>query len=214
MLPHNAFKKQTIVLALSNSIINSFFSRKCESMNVDVVASVNDGESLFPTLKKTNPDFLLIDSELKNCNRLNFLYEWNSTDSNTKAIIYSQTAEKLYFKTFLDSNAYAFIQEDCDEQELSLCLRNIFDGKGMIFIKQSLMINAGRDEDDSLDLQNLTQREKDIWDLIGKELTEREIADKLSISLYTVKTHKNNISKKMGFKNKRRLTRAVNNYKV
>jgi DNA-binding NarL/FixJ family response regulator len=102
----------------------------------------------------------LIDSELKNCNRLNFLYEWSSTNSNTKAIIYSQTAEKLYFKTFLDSNAYAFIQEDCDEQELSLCLKNIFDGKGMIFIKQSLMINAGRDDDESLDLQNLTQREK------------------------------------------------------
>jgi DNA-binding CsgD family transcriptional regulator len=66
----------------------------------------------------------------------------------------------------------------------------------------------------SLLIYKILLREKDIWDLIGKELTEREIADKLSISLYTVKTHKNNISKKMGFKNKRRLTRAVNNYKV
>lgn len=50
-------------------------------------------------------------------------------------------------------------------------------------------------------LKNLTNREKEVLQLIAKELTTKEISERLNISTRTVETHRKNITHKLGAKN-------------
>lgn len=55
-------------------------------------------------------------------------------------------------------------------------------------------------------MSKLSDREMQVWELLVKAKTEKEIAETLSISTSTVRTHKNKISDKMNIKGKQRLT--------
>lgn len=204
-------KKQTIVLALSNNILQAHFRNLCNKLDVIILYSLNNGENLFEIVDTYKPEFILVDSELSNCSRSDFLKLWSTRNYKSKAIIYSQTEDMSYFESFLTSNTFAYIHQDCSELELTSFLKSVFDGKRIIFSRvPSERSNYKRT---SLNYPTcLTLREREVWKLIEKNCTEKEIASSLMISFYTVKAHKNNISKKLGIKNKERLSKFINSY--
>lgn len=72
---------------------------------------------------------------------------------------------------------------------------NLFDDMDTLSSKISVMMNVS-DEEDS-DQETLSQREKEILGCVVKGMTNKEIAEKLYISVHTVKTHRRNITRKL-----------------
>ena len=73
---------------------------------------------------------------------------------------------------------------------------NIFNNEAIVYTKISNMLHV-RKEEDEIDVDSLSHREKEIITYVVKGLTNKEIAEKLFISIHTVITHRRNIARKL-----------------
>jgi DNA-binding NarL/FixJ family response regulator len=201
----------TIMIAMTDTLKAELIASMESKKIFKVVSIINDGSSLFEKLETHKPEYLLIDNELPNNAHFGFLKKLSRLNIDTKVILYSNSSNPSYLKAFLSSPAIGFIQQGCTVSEFTSNLKNIFEGKRMIFSRMSDFrqeqknIHEISNKKFNYDLSVLTQRELDIWELIMESKMEKEIAEALFISPLTVKTHKSNISKKLGLKNKVRL---------
>ena len=204
----------TLMIASSNLLMAELIKTINNEIPFEVICIITEGTELFEKIFEVHPDYLLIDSELENCNGLGFFKKLERIKINAKVIVYSFSKNPAYIKCFLSSKANAYIQNGCSLSEFKGCLKNISEGKRVIFSNinqnEEILHRYATQALPHFNFNLLTEREKVIWKLLAQEMTEREIADQLIISINTVKTHKNNISEKIGIKNKRRLTRVVN----
>ena len=198
-----------VLIAFSNPLIASLFKYISADVSFEVIETLTDGSNLFERLLQLKPDYLVIDSDLRQCSGIGFLKKIKRIDMETKVIVYSNTISENYLKCFISSPAIAYIQNGCDEEELKKCMRSALGGNRVIHALTSFTDMVTKNTTKQYDFDVLTEREKEIWELILQAQTEREIANNLSVSVYTIKTHKSNISKKLGIKNKTRLTRLA-----
>lgn len=210
--------KPTLMIASSNLLMAELIQNLCKDIQIEVNSIVTAGDLLFEKIFENKPDFVLVDSELKGCNGIGFFKKLERIPVPSKVIIYSFSHNTSYLRCFLSSKAVGYIQNGCSLDEFKKCLENILEGKRVIHSNLNAdEVNNSQQNDtgnsSKYDISVLTEREKAIWELIIQEMTEREIAEKLFISINTVRTHKSNIATKIGIKNKKRLTRiASNNY--
>lgn len=83
---------------------------------------------------------------------------------------------------------------------------NIHDNYSLIVSKVNDLLSSFGTKNDNVKITELTKREIDVLQLVGKGLANKEVADKLCISIHTVISHRKNISEKTGIKSASGLT--------
>jgi two-component system, NarL family, response regulator NreC len=196
----------TLVIALSDKLKAELIATLESKKLFKVINILTDGETLFEVLESQNPDYLLIDTEFPKGGGFGFLKKLNRIRPKTKVIIYSSNNNPDYLKVFLSSPALGFIQEGCGMKDFISSLQTIFEGKRLIFSQMgNFRQNDNQDKRPLYDLSPLTEREMDVWELLIRARTEKEIAEELCISTSTVRTHKNKISEKLNIKGKKKI---------
>lgn len=108
---------------------------------------------------------------------------------NVEEIRRQYDAHDVKFMSLVSTVVDANMLKDYDESI------NLFDDIDSLSAKLSGLINVGDDEDGDADA--LSQREKEILGYVVKGMTNKEIAEKLYISVHTVITHRRNITRKL-----------------
>ncbi len=197
----------TLMIALSDKLTAELIASLESKKLFKVVNILTDGESLFETLETLNPDYLLIDTELPNSSGFGFLKKLDRVKPKTKVIVYSSNTNPDYLKVFLSSPALGFIQQGCGLKDFISSFKSVFEGKRIVFSQMNNFNQPVENYKKALyDLSTLTDREKDVWDLLLEAKMEKQIAEILFISINTVKTHKSNISKKLGISKEKRIS--------
>ena len=131
-----------------------------------------------------------------------------------KIIALSQYDEKRFVKRMVKNGASGYLLKDSGKDTLEKAIRAVHAG-GTYFsdkLSMSIVRQELKMEDTKSLFPKLTERELEILNLIGKELSSQEIAEKLFISFHTVETHRANLMNKAGVKNTAGLVRwAVEN---
>jgi DNA-binding NarL/FixJ family response regulator len=213
----HSFKKTipTLLIAITDKLKAELISTLESKKIFKSVGVLTDGENLFEILETRKPDYLLIENNFPKNQSFGFLKKLTRIKPETKVIIYSNFINSDYLKVFLSSPAIGYIQHGCTIIEFLSYMKNIFEGKNMIFsqVGDFKRHDFSKKESDcknfALDLSLLTEREMDVWELVMESKSENEIANILYISPNTVKTHKSNISTKLNLKNKIRLSKLV-----
>ncbi len=198
----------TLLIALSDKLKAELIATLDSKIPFQVFKILTDGTSIFEFLEIHQPDYLLIDNELPNLGGFGFLKKLNRLKSKTKVIVYGSSSNPHYLKAFLSSPAIGFIEKSCGVDDFTSCLQKIFSGNRIIFSDAQDLEKDNTPSKYKLfsGTSKLSDREMQVWELLVKAKTEKEIAETLSISTSTVRTHKNKISDKMNIKGKQRLT--------
>lgn len=121
--------------------------------------------------------------------------------------------EVEYISKMLQAGASGYLLKNADKEELVMAIKKVANGEKYFSseVSYAMMMNyisgdARKDRPARENVQ-LTKREEEIIKLIASEMTNQEIADKLSISLRTVDTHRRNLLQKLGVKNTAGLVR-------
>jgi two-component system, NarL family, response regulator FusR len=200
----------TLMIALSDKLTAELIASLESKKLFKVVNIMTDGESLFETLESQKPDYLLIDTELPNGGSFGFLKKLERIKPSTKVIVYSKITNPDFLKVFLSSPALGYIQQGCGLKDFISSLKSVFQGKRLVFSQTRNFNQPDENYKKSLyDLSLLTEREMDVWELLLKSYTEKEIATELSISTSTVRSHKNKISDKFEIKGKIKITQVA-----
>lgn len=152
----------------------------------------NNGDQACKDIEERKPDIALIDLRMPGKDGLQVIRHLTHK-TPTRFIILSMHNDKRYITDAMNYGADGYLLKNTGKEELLNCIHAVMNNQ------KSFPVLNKTEEDASVAF--LTPRELDIMKLVLNEYTSQQIAEKLSLSQYTVDTHRKNILKKVGVKN-------------
>lgn len=156
-------------------------------------------------LTVANPDIVLTDITLRNGSGLELIKDVMAIRPGTLVLVLSMHDESIYAERSLRAGARGYLMKHLSAGHVVEAIRKVLEGE--IYVSENVTENilgfiSGKNEDagrSSIDL--LTDRELEIFGLIGRGKDKNEIASQLHLSVKTVDAHRANIRIKLRLKN-------------
>lgn len=183
------------------------------------LAVCGQGEDAYQSLagiRSAKPDLVLLDVSLKDADGLELLKEIKSFDPGLRVLMVSMHDEALYTERALRAGASGYIMKQEAPPMLLTAIRKVLSGQVYVSEKMGATLLqrmvGGRKSMGELPMDRLTDRELEVFRMIGSGLSVKEIADKLCLSAKTVEAHREHIKEKLNLKNSAELLRfAIQN---
>lgn len=163
-------------------------------------------------ISQMSPDLVLLDISLKIGNGIDLIKRVRSKNSSIKFLVISAHKESLYGERALRAGASGFLNKQQSNDMLIHAIRTILKGGKFISteLQEKLITSALGDGMPTKDpLEQLTDREKEVFRLIGEGFTTGIIAEQLFLSTHTIDTHREHIKRKLGITTAAELSRAA-----
>lgn len=181
----------------------------------NIVAHANNGYQVLEKLDDgMEVHVILMDINMPKMDGLACTKEVRKRFPSVKVVALSQYDEKRFVKRMVKNGASGYLLKDSGKDLLEEAIRTVHSGENYFSEKLSMRLISQelKTEDTKSLFPKLTGRELEILNLIGKEYSSQEIAEKLFISFHTVESHRANLMYKAGVKNTAGLVRwAVEN---
>lgn len=173
----------------------------------EVVGEASHGQEAIRTLENTEVDVVLMDINMPIMGGLECTVEITKRWPDIKVLVLSMMSDNQHIKQMMGAGASGYVLKNCTEKELKKAIKTVYEGDTYYssevteIVMTNLMKNNPTKTSHLVVDMPLTEREKEVLELIIKEFTNNEIADKLFISNRTVDAHKRNLLEKTGAKN-------------
>ncbi|OWA37485.1 DNA-binding response regulator [Saccharibacillus sp. O16] len=199
-----------IVIADDHAIVRSGFSMILNFQpDMEVIATAADGIEAYTAVARTHPDILIMDLSMPpGESGLIATGKIKEDYPDTKILILTMHDDEEYLFHILKSGASGYVLKNAPDEELLLAIRTIHAGGTYIHPKMATSLvrefikndKSSTGSEDPFEL--LSKRELEILPLIAKGYGNKEVAEKLFISVKTVEAHKAKIMEKLNFKSR------------
>ena len=177
-----------------------------------VVAEAEGVTEAFTRFKEVRPDLVIIDLSLKDGSGIELIKEIHASDPDTHMLVSSMHDESLFAERVLRAGAKGFISKQEATASIVEAARQVLGGRVYLSPSMSdqMLHRLVSNDDDAVDkspIESLSDRELEVFEMIGQGLTTRQIAAKLDLSPKTVETYRENIKSKLSLANGTALTR-------
>jgi two-component system nitrate/nitrite response regulator NarL len=180
-----------------------------EEPDLIITDIANDGKELLDILRYRLADIVLLDINMPKINGLEATRLVKQSYPSIKILIVSTYNDEHLIERAKQLDASGFLLKNSSKEELLLAIRQVAKGD-LIFPSRLAKTDNEFDQKDTFLKQfNLSKREKEIVQLIRKNLTNQQIASELFLSVYTVETHRKNIMQKIGIKSPTALMKFI-----
>jgi DNA-binding NarL/FixJ family response regulator len=173
-----------------------------------VIGEASNGQQAVDLYIKLRPDIVLMDIQMPVINGVEAIKKILELDKEAKIIILTTFDDDEYVYEGLKSGALGYILKDSSIEKLSESIKVIYQGGALIepsitkkILSELSKIEKVQKQKEEL-IEELGAREKEILSLIAKGFSNSEIADKLFLSVGTVKNYVTNILQKLEAKDK------------
>lgn len=206
--------KKRVLLVDDHPVLRKGLVRLIDSKDEFAVcgeaSAATDAMELIRTLK---PDLVIVDIGLPGTSGIELTKTIRAEFGKLPVLILSMHEEALYATRALRAGAMGYIVKQDAIDNIAVALQEAFAGRRYLspVISDQLKdkgsdTNADADDDP---IARLTDRELEIFELIGKGHEVKEISDALGVSPKTVETHRTNIKEKLKLKNARQVARMA-----
>src|SRR5438309_1879609 len=166
-----------------------------------VCGEAEDSAGAMTGMAKTRPDVALVDISLKNESGLELVKNLESQFPLVALIILSMHDESLYAERALRAGARGYVMKQEPPDVLLGAIRRVLAGEIYVSPKMGATLLrrmvGSREVNATSPMERLTDRELEVFRLIGAGQSVREIADKLCLSVKTVEAHREHIKEKL-----------------
>jgi DNA-binding NarL/FixJ family response regulator len=179
--------------------------------DLTVVGEAGTAHEALGAIDKLSPDLLLADISLPDKNGLEVIKDMQVLHPGVAVLVISMHDESLYAERVLRAGARGYIMKQEGGKKLMEAIRQVLNGKIHVSDKisskilESLSGRAG--EMGRRPMENLTDREFEVLQLLGQGKGTREVAEQLCLSTKTVEAHRANIKRKLKLKSGTELVR-------
>ena len=173
---------------------------------VEIVGEAANGVQAIDIITNLKPDVVLLDLAISEIDGIQILTAIKQTSPETKALMFNASVgadEEMIFRS-LKLGAKGYLSKNLASCNLIKAIKAV--QRGEIWVERKLMSKffekeqrnvSSMEDQDKKTKTGLTEREQEVLSVLSKGLTNKEIADSLCISEKTVKTHLNNIFRKL-----------------
>lgn len=192
-------KKHKIIIADDHTLFRQGLKLILEDINdIDVIADVANGKELIEITRELTPDLIIMDINMPQINGIEASRILLQEFPELKILVVSMYGDEQYYNSVIENGVKGFILKDAENTELRAAINTILSGK--TYFSQELLLKLIRNRKNNNQIP-LTQRERQILELICQGLNTTEIAAKLFLSERTVDNHRANLLDKTGCRN-------------
>ena len=176
--------------------------------DLQVVGSTEDANAALQQMTKLKPDIVVLDITLKDRSGVDVIKKIRASLPATQVLVYSMHDENVYAERCLRAGAMCYLMKSEGGARLLQGIRQIISGSFCFSANLIGSIVSGggprtgsRGEPGRL----LSDRQLEVFEMVGRGFDSHEIAEKLSLSAKTVDAHKANIRQKLGLASAREL---------
>jgi DNA-binding NarL/FixJ family response regulator len=199
-------KPYQIIIADDHSLIRQGIKTMIgQDREMEVIAEAADGLELMSRLAEQLPDMVILDISMPRMNGIEVVTEMREHFPGVHILILTMHSNSQYFYHVISAGAHGYLLKDDSDTELLSAIRTVLQGK--TYVSPQLlsevtgdMVSAFRDNK-KMPIVQLTDREKQVLQMVVKGHTSKQIASLLCLSPRTIDHYRANLLKKFKMKN-------------
>jgi DNA-binding NarL/FixJ family response regulator len=196
-----------VLVADDQSMVRAGFRMLlADEQDIEVVAEAENGREAIEKSARFNPSVILMDIRMPELDGLEATRRILAEDDNARVLILTTFDLDEYVYEALSAGASGFVLKDDSPEQLLAAIRTVAAGDALIsptitkkVIKQFARLPR---PDPPKELDELSERERDVFRLMARGLSNGEIGQELYISETTVKTHVTHVLQKLGLRDR------------
>jgi two-component system response regulator NreC len=194
-----------VLLAEDHTIVRKgLLSILADQLDIEVVGEAENGREALRLTEQLHPDVVVMDIAMPLLNGLEATRQIKRYHPDVKVLVLTMHTDEEYVCRLLQAGASGYVVKQAAPAELLLAVHATH--RGDLFLSPAVTsaviaeyLEQGNLIDDSYDV--LTDREREVLQLLVEGYSNREIADTLTISIKTVQTHRSHLMNKLGIEN-------------
>ena len=179
--------------------------------DLEVCCEAGNMSEALRLLDAQKPDLAIIDLSLAGGSGLDLIEKIRRRDSSILMLVASMHDETLYAERVLAAGARGYVNKQEAQDNIIRAIRQVLGGKIYLSDRMTERLVSGEAGNDSekRDIDGLSNRELQVFELIGQGVSTANIAARLNLSVKTIETHQAHIKKKLGLESAHQLTQRA-----
>ena len=191
-----------VLLADDHRMLREGLKRTLEENGVQVVAEADDGEEAIRLALAHDPDVIVMDVTMPNMDGVEATRQLRSQRPDARIVMLTMHSDQDIVANAIRAGASGYLTKDCSSEELVGAVRAIAEGEtvlspGLAGAMLQEVQKLGQAQQAATTEPLITKREEEVLQLIADGLSTQEVAERLYISLKTVKNHLASIYQKL-----------------
>jgi DNA-binding NarL/FixJ family response regulator len=165
--------------------------------SLEVVGEASSGRQAVELCQKLAPDIVILDVAMPEMNGVEATRQIRQNCPSTNVLVLSMHKDAIYVRETLRAGAKGYLLKDSIDRDLIEAVQAVARGEGFLSpaVSATVLDDYQKHVTDPLDL--ITNRERQILQMLAEGKTSKDIACELNISVYTVDAHRSRIMKKL-----------------
>ncbi|MCL4797413.1 MAG: response regulator transcription factor [Bryobacteraceae bacterium] len=190
--------KTRVILADDHAVVRQGFRLILSAQpDLEVVAEAGNGREAVELAVRLKPEVAVVDVSMPELNGIEATRRILEGSPHTRVLALSMHKDAVYVREILRAGARGYLLKDAVDTEFLHAIRAVARGDGYLSpaVSAAVLDDYRRSVSDPIDL--LTSREREVLQMIAEGKTNKEIANLLSLSVYTVDAHRGRIMEKL-----------------
>lgn len=169
--------------------------------DMEVVGEARTGREAIAEARRLKPDIVVMDVSMPELNGIEGTRQICDELTRTKVIALSMHKDPVYVREILRAGARGYLLKDSEDEDLLKAIRSVFRGEAYLSpaVSDAVLTDYRKHVSNPVDL--LTSREREILTMVAEGKTNKEIAQALNLSVYTVESHRGSVMEKLNLHN-------------
>lgn len=191
-------KKTRILLVDDHTVVRKGIRMILSAQpDLEVVAEAKNGLEAVEEAVKTLPDVVIMDVNMEGLNGIEGARRIAEVSPRSRVLALSMHRDAVYVREMLRAGAKGYLVKDADDDALLDAVRAVARGEAYLSpsVADAVLTDYRKHVTNPVDL--LTAREREVLQLIAEGKTNKDIANQLNLSVYTVEAHRSRLMEKL-----------------
>ncbi|NQU42772.1 response regulator transcription factor [bacterium] len=194
--------KASILIVDDHPVIRFGLTQLIDSEEgLEVCGQATDAEEALTMVQNLKPDLVIVDISLKGLNGIELVKQIKAYDERIRTLVHSMHDESLFAERALHAGAMGYIEKQESMDRIVKAIRQVLQGR--IYLSSAMhermlqRMMTNRKAPTASPIETLSDREFEVFELLGNGVSTRGIAEKLRLSIKTIESHRENIKRKL-----------------
>ena len=201
-------KRVRVLIVEDNRLVrDGIIAMLAEQPDFKVVAAVDRAKAALERVRQTKPEVLLVDAALGDHDSHRLVAEIKDAAPTARIIVMDMLPVPEDLHDFVSAGASGFVAKDATVDDFVSTVRSVARGTAVLpaplastLFSHIATLAVGRKQSEAIKAVRMTEREREVFDLIADGLSNKQIAQRLHLATNTVKGHVHNILEKLALR--------------